>query len=113
MPVQEKQISEGLIRLADETQQHMLSLASLGIKISEEILVQNIEEKRYKQTLEKWRKNLKRNEFPKLDDMFEFLYRTATRLSKRETQNSSKNFSNTSSCSGNQKNAKQYFSLIR
>ncbi|XP_033223491.1 uncharacterized protein LOC117177107 [Belonocnema kinseyi] len=80
LPVQEKQTSEGLIKLADDTQQHMLSLASLGLKISEEILVQNIEEKLHKTTLEKWDETLKRNEFPKLDNMLEFLYRTAARL---------------------------------
>ncbi|XP_043474407.1 uncharacterized protein LOC122506352 [Leptopilina heterotoma] len=87
LPVQEKQTSEGLIKLADETQQHRLSLMSLGVNISEEILVQNIEEKLHKSTLDKWDETLKRNEFPKLDDLFEFLYRTATRLTQREVKN--------------------------
>ncbi|XP_033213814.1 uncharacterized protein LOC117170880 [Belonocnema kinseyi] len=111
LPVQEKQTSEGLIKLADDTQQHMLSLASLGVKISEEILVQNIEEKLHKTTLEKWDETLKRNKFPKLDDMLEFLYRTATRLSQREFQNKSlsKDTSSTPGSSGNQRNAKTAF----
>ncbi|XP_033212462.1 uncharacterized protein LOC117170053 [Belonocnema kinseyi] len=109
--LQEKQTSEGLIKLAEDAQQHMLSLASLGVKISEEILVQNIEEKLHKTTLEKWDETLKRNEFPKLDDMLEFLYRTATRLSQCESQNKSlsKDTSSTPGSSGNQRNAKTAF----
>lgn len=105
LPVQEKQTSEGLIKLADETQ-HMLSLASLGVNVSEEILVQNIEEKLHRQTLEKWDETLKRNLFPKLDTMLEFLYRTATRLSQRETQNSTKPSTSTQSISRYQKKEK-------
>lgn len=32
---------------------------------------------------EKWEETLDRDEFPKIDDLYEFLYRTAVRLSKR------------------------------
>ncbi|XP_033220906.1 uncharacterized protein LOC117175308 [Belonocnema kinseyi] len=111
LPVQEKQTSEVLIKLSDDTQHHMLSLASLGVKISKEILVQNIDEKLHKTTLEKWDNTLKPNELPRLDDMLEFLYRTATRLSQRESQNKnlSKDTSSTPASFGSQRNTKTAF----
>lgn len=84
LPVQEKETSKGLIALADESQQHLQSLAALGITISPEMVVAIIEDKLHKNTLEKWEDSLTKREFPKFDDLIEFLYRAAARLSKRK-----------------------------
>lgn len=86
LPVQEKENSEGLRKLADDTLQHVESLATLGVTVTEEILVQNIEEKLHKRTAEKWEEAQKRGVFPKLEDMLEFLHNAAARLAKREDQ---------------------------
>ena len=98
LPVQTQESAEGLRRLADETQQHVESLAALNIDISPEILVQNLEEKLHKNTLEKWEEKMLPNVFPKLDDMLDFLATTAARLSKRDddSNESSENAANTS-----------------
>lgn len=84
LPVQEKETSQGLIVLADESQQHIQSLASLGISISPELVVAIIEDKLHKNTLEKWDETLTRDDFPEFNDLIEFLYRTAARISKRK-----------------------------
>lgn len=89
LPKQEKETADGLIRLADETQQHVLSLASLGVNVNEEIIVQNLEEKLHKSTAEKWDESQQGDRFPTLAEMLEFLYRTAARFSKREDSKSS------------------------
>ena len=82
--VQNKESAEGLRRLADETQQHLESLKSLDIAVTEEIVVQILEEKLHRATAEKWEETLKRDTFPRLDEMIDFLYKVASRLSKRE-----------------------------
>ncbi|XP_051161136.1 uncharacterized protein LOC127281461 [Leptopilina boulardi] len=87
LPKQERETAEGLRRLADETQQHLESLKTLDIKISEEIVIQILEEKLFKITAEKWEETLTRDTFPKLDEMIEFLYKVASRVSKRERDN--------------------------
>lgn len=84
LPVQEKESAEGLRRLADEAQQHLESLKTLEVNLNEEIVVQILEEKLHKLTAEKWEEILKRDTFPKLEEMFEFLYKVASRLSKRD-----------------------------
>ena len=86
LPIQEKESAEGLRRLADETQQHIESLKSLEINLNEEIVVQILEEKLNKLMAEKWEESLKRDTFPRLEEMFEFLYKTASRLSKRDRE---------------------------
>ncbi|XP_033218399.1 uncharacterized protein LOC117173861 [Belonocnema kinseyi] len=83
LPVQEEEYYKGLITLADESQQHLQSLATLGVNLSPEIVVAIIEEKLHKFTLEKWDETIKKGEFPKLDDLVDFLYRIAACLSKR------------------------------
>ena len=83
LPVQNKESAEGLRRLADETQQHLESLKSLDIAVTEEIVVQILEEKLHRATAEKWEETLKRDTFPRLDEMIDFLYKVASRLSKR------------------------------
>ena len=92
LPVQEKETAEGLRRLADEAQQHLESLKTLGIELNEEIVVQILEEKLYKVTAEKWEETLKRDTFPNLYEMFEFLYKVASRLSKRDRDKTDKHF---------------------
>lgn len=92
IPKQQHDSAEGLQRLADETQQHVESLKSLGVVICDEILIQNIENKLCKSTADKWEETLKRGMFPKLDEMYEFLYKTAARLKKRnEAEHSASN----------------------
>lgn len=84
MTVLEKETSSVLSKLADDTQQHVASLNALGVSIGPEMLVHMLESKLPKGTLEKWETTFERDEFPKLDDMYEFLYKTAMCASKRE-----------------------------
>lgn len=84
LPVQVRETAHGLRKLADDTLQHVESLATLGINVTEEILVQNLELKLHKNTVDKWEESLKSGSFPKLDQMIAFLYSTSKRLSKRE-----------------------------
>lgn len=84
LPVQDKETSTGLIALADESQQHLQSLNSLGVEVNDEILVTLLEEKLHKNTLDKWEETLKKGVFPKLEELTEFIYRTAARISKRK-----------------------------
>lgn len=78
----------GLSKLADDAQQHVASLAALGVNVGSEILVNLLENKLPKNTAEKWEETLDRDEFPKIDDLYEFLYRTAVRVSKRVRETS-------------------------
>jgi len=82
-PVLERETTDGLSKLADDTQQHVASLAALGVNVGSEILVNLLESKLPKSVSEKWEESLDRDEFPKIDDLYEFLYRTAVRISKR------------------------------
>jgi len=69
----EKEPTDGLSRLAD-AQQHVASLNALGVDISSEILVNILESKLPKKTAEKWEKALKRDNFPKINELYGFLY---------------------------------------
>ena len=80
----DKETTNGITKLADDAQQHIASLNSLGVNISPEILVHLLENKLPKVTLEKWEATLERDEFPKLDQLYEFLYKTAVCVSRRE-----------------------------
>lgn len=82
-PVLEKETTDGLSKLADDAQQHVASLAALGVNVESEVLVNVLESKLPKNTAEKWEETLDRDEFPKIDDLYEFLYKTAVRVSKR------------------------------
>ena len=73
-----------------DTQQHVESLSSLGLNVTEEILVQNLENKLYKTTADKWEETLERGVFPSLEKMLGFLYKNIARLSKRDSENSDK-----------------------
>lgn len=85
LPIQTRESAEGLRKLANDTRQNLESLASLDVIIPDPILVQNIELKLHKNTVEKWDETLKFGVFPTLEEMLNFLNKTATRLSKRET----------------------------
>ncbi|KYN50072.1 hypothetical protein ALC62_00100 [Cyphomyrmex costatus] len=69
--------------LADDAQQHVASLAAMGVSIGSEMLVNILERKLPKNTADKWEETLGRDEFPKIDELYEFLYRSAVRVSKR------------------------------
>lgn len=83
LPVLERESTDGISKLADDTQQHVASLAALGVNVGSEILVNLLESKLPKNTAERWEETLDRDDFPKIDDLYEFLYRTAVRVSKR------------------------------
>lgn len=86
LPMQDKENAKGLMTLADESQQHVQSLATLGVELTPEIVVQIIEDKLHKNTLEKWEETLKRGEYPRLEELIDFLYQTASRLTKRKNE---------------------------
>ena len=84
LPVIEKESTNGLCKLADDAQQHAASLSALGVNVGSEIIVHILETKLPKNTLEKWEAALERDEFPQVEQMYEFLYKSAVCASKRE-----------------------------
>ncbi|XP_071580244.1 uncharacterized protein [Temnothorax nylanderi] len=84
LPAIDQETTSGLSKLADDAQQHVASLNALGVSLSPEIIVHLLESKLPKNTLEKWEATLERDEFPNLDLLYEFLYKTAVCASKRE-----------------------------
>lgn len=98
LPMQEKQTAAGLTRLADETQQHVLSLKSLNVDVGEPIIVQLLVEKLDKITQQKWDESTGRDDFPDLKTLIDFLYETASRISAWESQ--SREQSNSSASKG-------------
>ena len=84
LTVLEKENTSGLMKLADDIQQHIASLNSLGVTIGCEMIVHIIESKMPKSALEKWEATLGRDEFPKPEQLYEFLYKTAISVSRRE-----------------------------
>lgn len=83
-PVLERETTSGLSKLADDIQQHIASLSTLGVSVGSEMIIHIIESKMPKLTLEKWEATLERDEVPTLDQLYEFLYKTAVCASKRE-----------------------------
>lgn len=73
LPVLEKETTDGLSRLADDAQQHVASLAALGVSVGSEILVNLLESKLPKNTAERWEESLSRDEFPKIDELYEYV----------------------------------------
>lgn len=65
-------------------QQHLASLNALEVSVGSEIIVHLLESKLPKVTLEKWEASLERNEFPNLEQIYEFLYKSAVCASRRE-----------------------------
>lgn len=84
LPTLDKETTSGLSKLADDTQQHLASLNTLGVSVGPEMVVHILESRLPKVTLDKWEATLERDELPKLDQMYEFLYKTAVCASKRE-----------------------------
>ncbi|XP_077255218.1 uncharacterized protein LOC143893566 [Temnothorax americanus] len=84
LPTLEKETTSGLSKLADDTQQHVASLNALGVSVGPEMIVHVLEGKLPKGTLDRWEATLERDEFPKLDQMYEFLYKAAVCASKRK-----------------------------
>jgi len=83
LPTVEKENSDGLTKLADDTQQHVASLVTLGVSIGQEMILHILETKLPRSTLDKWEASLTRDAFPRLDEMYEFLYKTAVCASRR------------------------------
>jgi len=83
-PALDKETTSGLSKLADDTQQHLASLNALGVSVGSEMIVHLLESKLPKATLERWEASLERDEFPKLEQMYEFLYKSAVCASRRE-----------------------------
>ncbi|XP_011881935.1 PREDICTED: uncharacterized protein LOC105569808 [Vollenhovia emeryi] len=84
LPALNKETTNGLSSLADDAQQHVASLNSLGVSVGHEMIVPLLETKLPRITLEKWEATLERDEFPEIDQMYEFLYKTAVCVSRRE-----------------------------
>jgi len=82
--VLDKETTIGLQKLANEIQQHVATLNSLGVSVGHEIIVHILENKLPKSTLEKWKTSLEKDKFPKPDQLYEFLYKTAIVASKCE-----------------------------
>lgn len=87
LPSLDKESTEGLSKLADDAQQHVSSLKALGVSVGQEMIVHIIETKMPRKSIEKWEASLERDEFPSLDTLYEFLYKTAVCASKRERAN--------------------------
>ncbi|XP_011866768.1 PREDICTED: uncharacterized protein LOC105561415 [Vollenhovia emeryi] len=83
-PTLDKETTSGLSKLADDTQQHIASLSALGVSVGSEMIVHILESKLPKTTLERWEASLERDEFPNLEQMYEFLYKAAVCASRRE-----------------------------
>ncbi|KAL0111278.1 hypothetical protein PUN28_012882 [Cardiocondyla obscurior] len=89
LPILERESTSGLTKLADDTQQHLASLSALGVSVGSEMVVHILETKLPKHTIDKWEIGLERDEVPTLDQLYEFLYKTAVSASKRERAKSS------------------------
>jgi len=83
LPVLEKETTDGLPKLADDAQQHVASLTALDVNVGSEILLNSLENKLLKNTTEKWEETLDWDDFPKINDLYEFLCKIAVRVSKR------------------------------
>ncbi|XP_071576787.1 uncharacterized protein [Temnothorax nylanderi] len=89
LPTLDRETTSGLSKLADDTQQHVASLSALGVSVGPEMIVHLLENKLPKSTLERWEATLEKDEYPKPEQMYEFLYKTAVCASKRERSKSS------------------------
>lgn len=87
LPPVERECTDGLTKLADEAQQYVASLNALGMSLTPAMIVYLIETKLPKKTLKKWETSLERDECPSLESLYEFLYKTAVCVSKRDRLN--------------------------
>ncbi|XP_025991799.2 uncharacterized protein LOC113004034 [Solenopsis invicta] len=72
------------MKLADDAQQHLAALKSLGVTVGSEMVVYLLESKLPRHTMDKWEALIEKDEFPTLEQMCDFLYRTAVCASRRE-----------------------------
>ncbi|XP_066585538.1 uncharacterized protein [Prorops nasuta] len=84
LPVIDKETTKGLMKIADDMQQHIVALDMLGVHFAPENGIYIIETKLPKNILRDWEATLDRNETPSLEKMYEFLYKTAACASKRD-----------------------------
>ncbi|XP_066593206.1 uncharacterized protein [Prorops nasuta] len=84
LPALKEGTSAGFSKLADDMQQHIASLNALGVVVSPEIAIHIIETRLPKVTLKEWESTLKRDEMPSLENLFEFLYKSAVCASRQE-----------------------------
>ncbi|KYQ46897.1 hypothetical protein ALC60_14096 [Trachymyrmex zeteki] len=71
-------------QLLERAYEHVASLSALGVSVRSEIMVHILESKLPKSVLERWETTLERDDFSKIDDMYEFQYKSAVCASKRE-----------------------------
>lgn len=88
---QNKDNNRSIENLVDEAQQHRHALASLGVNVSPEIVVQIIEEKFEKSTRAKWEETLSLDKFPTLEEITQFAYKTSASLYKQKRDNVNSN----------------------
>ncbi|XP_066600697.1 uncharacterized protein [Prorops nasuta] len=84
LPVLEKESTKGLSKLADDMQQHIAELGTLGVHVTSEIAVHILESRLPKSVINQWEALLTRDEYPGLEAMYEFLYKCAVNASRRE-----------------------------
>ncbi|XP_033229620.1 uncharacterized protein LOC117181162 [Belonocnema kinseyi] len=91
LPKQDVKNPKSLEILADKAILNYESLKSLGVTISQEIIVQILQERLLTDTKYDWDKSLKRDEFPTLDALTEYMYQRAAlqSLSSYETPSES------------------------
>ncbi|XP_018360522.1 PREDICTED: uncharacterized protein LOC108759538 [Trachymyrmex cornetzi] len=84
LPVLERETTSGLTKLADDAQQHIALLKGLGVTVGPEMTVHLLESKLPRSAMDKWEATLVRDEFPKPDQIYEFVYKAAVCASRRE-----------------------------
>ncbi|XP_066585554.1 uncharacterized protein [Prorops nasuta] len=84
LPVLDKETTRGFSQLADDMQQHIASLETLGVHVTSEIAEHLLETRLPKTIMNQWEASLSRETYPELDTMYEFLYKCAVSASRRE-----------------------------
>lgn len=79
---------DAIVRLVDAAQQHVSALESLGVHLSNEMLVYLMEQKLPRELAEKWEETLEPEASPKFERLCDFLNATAIRISKRNNSDS-------------------------
>ncbi|XP_070510413.1 uncharacterized protein [Cardiocondyla obscurior] len=80
----DRETTSNLTKIADDAQQHLETLSSLGVSVSPEMAINIIESKLPKSTLDKWESSFDKDKPATLDFMHEFLYKRAVCVSKRD-----------------------------
>lgn len=90
LPVLDKETTAGLMKLADDNQQHVASLSALGVSVGSAMIVHLLESKLPKSAIDRWDTMIGRDELPSTDQMYEFIYKAAICASKRERASTTK-----------------------